>query len=273
MNKLEMWERLEPTNPKYTKPFTRGGGFRGTAINSTYVVRRLTDEFGPCGMGWRLVIESDRTEPGHTLRNGDRAIVHVVRGHLEYKIDGQWHATGPQFGQTMLVDENKNGTFTDEEAPKKSITDCLSKCAVLLGITADIHLGMFDDNKYVNARRAEEEARANPPPNPRPPSPIKPAAEPDPMAEEMAPTLIPTDGENNISWGQKFIAAINSASSEALIDEWEQVNGDALDAIARDAPKVFGRLAAALGAARSRVRKAKSPTVDALLDERIPGEE
>jgi hypothetical protein len=55
----------------------------------------------------------------------------------------------------MLVDENKYGVFTDEEAPKKSITDCIGKCAVLLGVGADVHLGMFDDHKYVNERKAE----------------------------------------------------------------------------------------------------------------------
>ena len=101
-------------------------------------------------------------EQGHTLKNGDKARLHIVRGHIEYKQDGDadWSSTSPQFGQTMLVGENKYGTFTDEEAPKKSITDCISKCAVLLGIAADVHLGLFDDNKYVNQRKAEEASAA-----------------------------------------------------------------------------------------------------------------
>jgi len=75
--------------------------------------------------------------------------------------EGQWYQTSPQFGQTMLVGENKYGSFMDEEAPKKSITDCISKCAVLLGIGADVHLGLFDDNKYVNQRKQEEAANGN----------------------------------------------------------------------------------------------------------------
>src|SRR5690606_33640239 len=60
-----------------------------------------------------------------------------------------------QFGQTTFVGRNKNGFFTDEEAPKKSLTDAMSKCLSLLGFSADIHLGRFDDNKYVNDLRQE----------------------------------------------------------------------------------------------------------------------
>lgn len=161
---LALWSALEPTNPKYTKPFKGAGGFTGTAINGTYILKRLTETFGPCGQGWKLVLEDERIQEGHTLRSGDRAQLHIVRAHLDYRFhpDDPWFSTSPQFGQTMLVGENKNGTFTDEEAPKKSITDCVSKCAVLLGLAADVHLGMFDDNKYVNQRTQEviAEARA-----------------------------------------------------------------------------------------------------------------
>src|ERR1700686_3130503 len=148
MTKADMGNRLETTDPARTKPFQRGGGFRGTAINATYILKKLTEEFGPCGKGWKFVLEDERIEEGHALRSGDKARVHIVRGHITYRPDpdGVWYDTSPQFGQTMLVDENKNGTFTDEEAPKKSITDCMSKCAVLLGIGADVHLGLFDDS-------------------------------------------------------------------------------------------------------------------------------
>lgn len=152
---LTMWEEMFKTDPRYTKQFTRSGGFSGTAINGTYIIMRLTEAFGPNGQGWRFVIDDEQIIEGRALKNGDRSKLHVIRGHIEYIIDGATYKTSPQFGQTMLVDENKYGTFMDEEAPKKSITDCISKCAVLLGIGADVHLGLFDDNKYVNQRRAE----------------------------------------------------------------------------------------------------------------------
>ena len=152
-DKLQIWEALATTDPNYTKSFGgEGKGFKGTAINPTYVARKLTERFGPCGEGWRFVLDDEKYVNGHKLKSGDTCIVHVVRGHLEYKRDGDstFVATGPQFGQTTFVGENKYGTYTDEEAPKKSVTDCFCKCAGTLGMSADIFSGQWDANKQIN---------------------------------------------------------------------------------------------------------------------------
>jgi hypothetical protein len=79
-------------------------------------------------------------------------LIHVIRGHLWYEDPktGVRCVTGPQFGQTTFVGEHSNGIFTNEEAPKQSVTDCMGKCALLLGFSADVSLGMFDANKYFN---------------------------------------------------------------------------------------------------------------------------
>jgi hypothetical protein len=39
--------------------------------------------------------------------------------------------------------------MVDEDAPKKSLTDAITKAASHLGIAANIFLGRWDDNKYV----------------------------------------------------------------------------------------------------------------------------
>lgn len=198
---LAMWNRLMPTNPKYTKAFDRGG-FKGTATNGTYIVQRLTEEFGPCGIGWFFVLEEERVREGHTLKNGDKCQLHVVRGHIRYTRDGnQFYDTSPQFGQTMLVGENKYGTFTDEEAPKKSITDCISKCAVLLGIAADVHLGLFDDNKYVNQRKQEEAAEV--------PSPTAEKTVPDRQMPAEEPQ------ENDLTIARQVFSLVKSVCEKA----------------------------------------------------------
>jgi hypothetical protein len=157
MTNTALWQKFETTDPKTTKGFNRSGGFKGTAINATSIQKKLTEEFGPCGMGWRFVLEDDRVEEGHKLKSGDPCKLHIVRGHLDYCVSDKWYSTGPQFGQTYLVGEYSSGTYTDEEAPKKSITDCIGKCAATLGIGADIYLGLFDDNKYVNDATKRDE--------------------------------------------------------------------------------------------------------------------
>lgn len=145
---LDLWSSVSTTDAKYTKGFTRGGGFKGTATNPTWLARQATKTFGPCGIGWGLRVIDERYVDG-----ADGDVVHVVRVCLWYKWEGE---TGEieQYGQTQMVGTRKGGQrYTDEEAPKKSITDAMSKCLSLLGFSADIHLGMWDDSKYVSDRQ------------------------------------------------------------------------------------------------------------------------
>src|SRR5688500_7214540 len=141
---LEIWNTVEKTDPKYTKQFSRGGGFKGTATNATYLIKKATKMFGPIGIGWGWNILEEKIVDGAP---GDK--IHYLKLQLWYYWKGQ---TGKieHFGQTTFVGKNKNGPFTDEEAPKKSLTDALSKALSTLGFASDIHLGQYDDNRYVN---------------------------------------------------------------------------------------------------------------------------
>lgn len=143
-NKLAIWNAVEQTDPDYTKSFNRGGGFKGTSTNATYLAKKATNQFGPIGIGWGYNVIDETYQPGQ-----DKDVIHVVRIKLWYEWNGK-RGEVEHFGQTQFVGKNKNGYFTDEEAPKKSLTDAVSKCLSLLGFAADIHLGMYDDNRYVN---------------------------------------------------------------------------------------------------------------------------
>lgn len=151
---LALWESVQATDPNYTKAFNRSGGFRGTAINHTYQQKRATQAFGPKGLGWGSKILDEKYAEGAPIVHPQhgvigREVVHVVRIELWYLREGQ-RGSVEAFGQTTFVGSNKHGTFTDEEAPKKSLTDAESKALASLGFSADVHLGLFDDSKYVN---------------------------------------------------------------------------------------------------------------------------
>lgn len=153
MSTTSLWQSVEKTDPKYTKQFNRGGGFKGTATNATYLARKATERFGPCGTGWGINVLSEEVFTGAPHLNSEGQVIandmiHKVHARLWYVLDGV-RGEVEQFGQTQIVGKNKNGFYTDEEAPKKSLTDAMSKCLSLLGFSADIHLGMYDDNKYV----------------------------------------------------------------------------------------------------------------------------
>lgn len=154
----QLWDAVQKTDPKYTKGFSRGGGFKGTATNATYLAHKATEQFGPCGIGWGMTVVDEQIIQGAPFLLDSVVVgyeaIHKVRAKLWYVRDGV-RGEIEQFGQTQIVGKNKNGFYTDEEAPKKSLTDAMSKCLSLLGFSADIHLGLYDDNKYVAELREE----------------------------------------------------------------------------------------------------------------------
>jgi len=155
---IALWEIVQATDPKYTKDFTRRDGFSGTAINATYQAKKATEAFGPMGLGWGVKILDERyIEGAHMGWNAQGSDlgpekIHVVRIELWYRWNGERGAI-EHFGQTKFVGCTANGVFTDEEAPKKSVTEATSKCLSLLGFGADVYMGLYDDSKYVSAVR------------------------------------------------------------------------------------------------------------------------
>lgn len=136
------------TDPRAVKPIT-GKQYKGNSPKPYWIVERMTEEFGPCGIGWGFTILSERME-----RLTDTDILHVAVVRMWYELNGK-RGEFEQIGQTKAVYQSKNGTMVDEDAPKKSVTDALVKCASYLGFAGDIFSGMWDDSKYVENAAAE----------------------------------------------------------------------------------------------------------------------
>lgn len=151
---LKLWNAVEKTDPAFTKDFNRGGGFKGTAINPTYLAKRATEQFGPLGIGWGWEILQEEMMVGAPIAEGVNELVHCLLVKVWFKWEGE-RGEVQQFGATTFVGKNKYGPFTDEETKKKSLTDGISKCLALIGFSSDVHMGRYDDSKYVNDRRAE----------------------------------------------------------------------------------------------------------------------
>lgn len=165
MDTMKLWLAVSATDPAFTKQFSRGGGFKGTATNATYLARKATEQWGPCGTGWGVQVVNEELLTGAPIVIDGvilaHEIVHKVHARLWYVQDGK-RGEVEQFGQTQFVGRNKNGFYTDEEAPKKSLTDAMTKCLSLIGFSADIHLGLYDDNKYVSEMKEKFSAAAVP---------------------------------------------------------------------------------------------------------------
>ena len=59
-----IWDQVNTTDPDATKKYTGAGGFKGTAIRPTYLMRKATEIFGPCGEGWGWNVLEDRFDEG-----------------------------------------------------------------------------------------------------------------------------------------------------------------------------------------------------------------
>lgn len=147
MSNTELWDALGKTDPAHTKRFSRSGGFKGTATKPIWVYRRLTEHFGPVGIGW-----------GH-----DEPVYQVVPGAegevLAYCTVRCWHTDRSNgfygVGGDKVVSKNKHGLFSDDEAFKKAFTDAVMNAFKSVGVAADVHMGLFDDDKYVAAMERE----------------------------------------------------------------------------------------------------------------------
>tara|TARA_Y100001933_G_scaffold90783_2_gene91775 strand:- start:3596 stop:4240 length:645 start_codon:yes stop_codon:yes gene_type:complete len=152
MSKTAIWDALGKTDPSHTKRFSRAGGFKGTATKPIWVYRRLTEQFGPVGEGWGHSKPDFQVVPGAN----DEVLVYCT---VEC-----WHTDRRNgffgVGGDKAVAKNKNGLFSDDEAFKKAFTDAVMNAFKSVGVAADVHMGLFDDDKYV----AQMDREFSPPP-------------------------------------------------------------------------------------------------------------
>ena len=171
MDNLRYYEagRAVPENAQ--KQFNNGS-FCGTDINPMWRIKKLTEMFGPAGIGWYVEVLSERAE---TYGNTVMAIVDL---NLYVKEGGEWSKPIYGTGGNQLVKESKSGLRPSDEGYKMAYTDALSIACKSLGIGADIWYAN-DVTKYTaNSKPAE-----------------KPADKPIPMTKPSAQEEMPTPEE------------------------------------------------------------------------------
>jgi hypothetical protein len=234
-NNLALWDSVRTPDPAATKSFSRGGGFKGTATNAVYLIRRATELWGPMGEKWGVDVVSETVLDGAPLLDTKGAVVgsekvHTIRINLRHP-----GGTVPGIGQTMLVGKNKNGFFTDEEAPKKSLTDALTKALSWLGFAADIHLGLWDDNKYVNAARQAfaDEPKAAPAVDAQEPAPRQQRAGQD--IGQVVQRIVQQVAAGNAAQPASWLATLSETKCKAIMDLLDPGVHDAITAAWPDA--------------------------------------
>jgi len=136
---MELWDSVSVTDPSMTKKVNQRGGF--TSIDAHSQVMAATEAFGPIGEGWGY-------DNVFTYEGG--MVICLLTFWWRGNGDEVGNSFGPVPGCSNLLD---NRGKPDTDAHKKALTDGLTKALSHLGFNADVFLGYFDDNKYVEDAR------------------------------------------------------------------------------------------------------------------------
>lgn len=129
--------------PAEAKKEIRGGRLNGkTDINPMWRIKKLTEQFGPCGVGWKYTIDREWLETG---ANGEISAFMDIS--LYYKYNGEWSEAVPGTGGSAFIAKEKAGLYTSDECYKMALTDALSVACKALGIAADVYWDK-DKTKY-----------------------------------------------------------------------------------------------------------------------------
>jgi hypothetical protein len=203
-NNLRIWSALGKTDPAHTKGFSRAGGFKGTAIKPIWITQRLTEQFGPCGIGWGFEAPQFQVVPTPT----DTLVYCTVTAWF---MDGGKQHFIYGVGGDKIVAMRQSGPFCDDEAFKKAFTDALGNAFKFVGVGADVHMGLFEDSKYLAAVNAE----------------FHPPANANPKTGEEAPRKTRLDGPYDTvpkleKAAKEFVHTLRGMGTLAEFEEWKQ---------------------------------------------------
>lgn len=159
---MQIWSKVDKTDTRFTKK-AKVNGQDITSLSGTAMVMKATELFGPVGIGWGWRIVEERFDEGHEIFVGEgdkracigREIGHTVKIALWFMQEDK-RGEIEQYGCTRYQYKTSYGMTTDGEAPKKSLTDAIKKALSMLGFSADVFLGLFDDQDYVQQLQAEQ---------------------------------------------------------------------------------------------------------------------
>ncbi len=128
--------------PDTAKKPILGGRLSGkTEINPMWRIKKLTEMFGPCGIGWYYKSVREWLETYET------AVAAFVKIELYIKVNDQWSMPIYGIGGSMFVEMQKGSPYVSDECYKMATTDAVSVACKQLGIGADVYLEK-DRTKY-----------------------------------------------------------------------------------------------------------------------------
>lgn len=138
---LELWDYARTPPKEMLKEVDLHGGF--TAIDPYWRIQQATKRWGPFGDRWGVAEERFEL---------------LVTGLLSYSATLYYPAGDDNQQATVLLHSgiethSRKAGHPDADCFKKVATDALTKGLSKLGFAADIFMGKFEDEKYVDEQR------------------------------------------------------------------------------------------------------------------------
>lgn len=145
MENLELYNKLSPV-PVEAKRAIEAGRLKGkTDINPMWRIKTLTEQFGPCGIGWKYEIVRFWLEDG---AQSEKAAFCQI--NLYFKNGEQWSEPIPGIGGSGFIETERSGLHTSDECFKMALTDAISVACKALGVAGSVYWDK-DPTKYTVA--------------------------------------------------------------------------------------------------------------------------
>jgi len=153
MDNLELWNKVKQAPPSALKPIQAGRLKGKSDISPQWRYQALTEQFGPCGEGWRYEIQKIWNEPGANEETFVFAHINLFFIRIN---TGQrcWSEAIPGIGGSKVIQREWDKTnkawklYNNDEGYKMAVTDALGTACKMLGVAADVYMGLWDGSKY-----------------------------------------------------------------------------------------------------------------------------
>ena len=131
---MNVWNSITESDPKYLKPVSFGAR-KFMSIDPQYQIKKMTETFGPVGIGWGYDVEYDYPSNENLILIVAKVSIWITLPENKF---------GPIAGsRTFWTSAMKRPA---EDAGKMALTDALTKGLSHLGCDADVFLGIHDNN-------------------------------------------------------------------------------------------------------------------------------
>ena len=154
MENIKLYEKFKAVPSNALKNF-KNGSFSGTDIDTMWRIKTLTEEFGPCGVGWYFDIIRTWTENGV---NDEIMCFVEIKLYIKYEREWSKGISGTGGHKVIQYFSGKGYNSNNDEGYKMAVTDAFGVACKHLGIGADVYWDN-DKSKYNN----DNDKKAQPP--------------------------------------------------------------------------------------------------------------